>query len=57
MSKTQFLSRLQERLTHPASADEIIRILRIPRLDRPTAKRHLRALLDEGALVLVRGHL
>ena len=57
MSKTQFLSRLRERLTHPASADEIIRILRIPRLDRPTAKRHLRALLDEGALVLVRGHL
>jgi ribonuclease R len=57
VSKTQFLSRLQERLTHPASADEIIRILRIPRLDRPTAKRHLRALLDEGALVLVRGHL
>ena len=30
MSKTQFLSRLRERLTHPASADEIIRILRIP---------------------------
>jgi ribonuclease R len=57
VSKTQFLSRLRERLTHPASADEIIRILRIPRLDRPTAKRHLRALLDEGAVVLVRGHL
>jgi ribonuclease R len=55
VSKSQFLSRLRERLTHPASADEIIRLLRIPRLDRPAAKRYLRALVDEGDLVLVRG--
>jgi ribonuclease R len=57
VSKTLFLTRLRERLTHPASADEIIRLLRVPRLERPSAKRYLRALLDDGALVLVRGHL
>ena len=57
MSKTNLLTRLRERLTHPSSADEIVRILRIPRLERPAAKRQLRALVEEGALVLVRGNL
>jgi hypothetical protein len=55
VSKTNLLIRLRERLAHPSSADEIIRILRIPRLERPVVKRQLRALVDEGALVRVRG--
>ncbi len=57
MSKTNLLTRLRERLAHPASADEIIRILRIPRLDRPAVKRQLRALVEDGALARVRGNL
>ncbi len=57
MSKTEFLARLRERLTHPASVDEIVRLLRIIRLHRPAARRYLRELLGDGELVLVRGHL
>jgi ribonuclease R len=51
------LTRLRERLTHPSRADEILRILRIPRHQRPSAKRALRQLVDDGSLVVLRGHL
>lgn len=55
MNKSELLSRLRAKLTHPASADEIIRVLRVPRLQRPAVKRHLRALVGDGELTLVRG--
>jgi len=57
VSKADLLARLRERLAHPSSADEIIRILRIPRLERPAVKRQLRALVEAGALTTVRGRL
>ncbi len=57
MSKTNYLTQIRERVAHPASADELIRLLRVPRLDRPAFKRQLRDLVAEGALVRVRGHL
>jgi len=57
VNTTELLARLRERLTHPARADEIVRLLRIPRLERAGAKRALRHLLDDGSLVLVRGQL
>ncbi len=57
MSKTDYLQLIRERLSHPASAEELIRVLRIPRLDRPAFKRQLRALVADGSLVKVGGHL
>lgn len=57
MSKADLLTRLRERLAHPSSADEIMRILRIPRMERPAVKRQLRALVSDGALVKVSGRL
>lgn len=57
MNKTELLARLQERLPRPARADEILRILRIPRIERAGAKRALRHLVEDGSLVLTRGHL
>jgi ribonuclease R len=57
VNRSELLTRLRERLTHPARADEIVRLLRIPRLQRPAAKRALRHLLEDGSLVLVRGQL
>lgn len=57
MTKAAYLSLLHERLAHPSGADEITRLLRIPRLERPAFKRHLRDWLADGTLVLVRGHL
>ncbi|HQZ39012.1 MAG TPA: ribonuclease R [Vicinamibacterales bacterium] len=57
MNKADLLIRLRDRLTHPASAEEILRVLRVPRLERPAAKRLLRELVADGGLVRVRGHL
>ncbi|MCC7178398.1 MAG: ribonuclease R [Acidobacteria bacterium] len=57
MSKADLLTRLRERLAHPSSADEIMRILRIPRMERPAVKRQLHALVGDGALVKVSGRL
>ena len=57
MNKSELLARLRERLTHPSPADEILRLLRIKRIDRASAKRALRHLLEDGSLVLVRGNL
>ncbi|MEZ5288790.1 MAG: hypothetical protein R2712_29125, partial [Vicinamibacterales bacterium] len=57
MTKADLLLRLRERLAHPSTSDEIVRILRVPRLERPAIKRHLRQLVTDGLLVRVRGHL
>jgi ribonuclease R len=57
VNKSELLNRLRQRLDRPARADEILRILRISRTDRPSAKRALRHLLEDGSLVLLRGQL
>lgn len=57
MNKSELLARLKGRLTHPSRADEIFRLLRVARADRPGARRALRNLLSDGDLVLVRGNL
>jgi ribonuclease R len=57
VNKSELLNHLRQRLDRPARADEILRLLRIPRLQRPSAKRALRHLLEDGSLVLVRGQL
>jgi ribonuclease R len=57
VSKPDYLQLIRERVSHPASAEELIRILRIPRLERPAFKRQLRSLVADGSLVRVGGHL
>jgi len=57
VNKSELLTRLRDRLSRPARADEILRLLRVPRLQRAGAKRALRQLLSDGSLVLVRGQL
>jgi ribonuclease R len=57
VNPNHILSLIQQRLDHPATADELVRVLRIPRLERPQFKRQLRALVDEGRLARVGGHL
>jgi ribonuclease R len=54
-SREQLLRQLRERVHHPATARELIRELKIPRDERTTFKRHLKSLVNDGALVLVRG--
>ena len=54
-SRDQLLRQIREHVHHPATARELIRVLDIPRDERTSFKRHLKSLVSEGALVLVRG--
>jgi ribonuclease R len=55
-SRDQLLRQMREHVHHPATARELIRVLRIDRSERPAFKRQLRSLVADGALVLVRGN-
>ena len=56
LSADDILSSLRDRVDHPATAKELVQVLRIPREQRPSFKRALRSLVASGALVEVRGH-
>jgi len=57
MLKPEDIVRLvRERAGHPASAKELVQLLDVPREQRATFRRQLRALAAEGTLVEVRGH-
>ena len=49
------LALIREHAHHPATAREIARILRVPREERSSFRRRLKALVAEGALLLIRG--
>ena len=54
-SREQLLRQLRERVHHPATARELIRVLDVPREERTAFKRHLKSLVADGTLILVRG--
>jgi ribonuclease R len=54
-SREQLLRQLREQVHHPATARELIRVLEVPREERAAFKRHLKSLVSDGSLVLVRG--
>src|ERR671911_79786 len=47
---------IRERVHHPATARELAQILRIPREERSSFKRQLKALVAAGELLQVRGN-
>jgi ribonuclease R len=47
---------IRERVPHPASARELAQVLRIPREERTAFKRELKALVQSGELLQVRGN-
>ncbi len=55
MTRDEVLTAITERVTHPASARELVQLLRVPREARVTFRRQLRALAADGALVEIRG--
>src|SRR5687768_11216257 len=55
-SRDQLLRQMREQVHHPATARELIRVLKIPRENRTALKRQLTSLVADGALVLVRGN-
>jgi ribonuclease R len=56
LAAEDLLMLFRKRIHHPADLQEVTRLLGIPRERRATARRLLRRLVDEGALVQIRGH-
>jgi ribonuclease R len=50
------LALMRERVHHPAAVRELLQILKIPREERATFKRHVKSLVASGALIQIRGH-
>src|SRR5438477_215828 len=55
-SRDQVLALMRERVHHPAAMRELLQILKIPRDDRTTFKRHIKSLVSSGELIQLRGH-
>ena len=54
-SADETLRRIRTKVDHPATAAELIRLLRVPRTEKATFRRHLATLVANGALVQTRG--
>src|SRR5687768_11176466 len=53
-SKEELLRRMRDRVPHPATPRELLRVLGIPRDERVAFKRNLRHLVDDGALIQIK---
>lgn len=47
---------MRERVHHPAGMRELLQILKIPREERTSFKRHVKSLVGSGDLIQIRGH-
>ena len=47
---------MRQRVPHPATPRELLRVLKVPRDERTTFKRHLRQLVSDGALIQIKGN-
>jgi ribonuclease R len=56
LSSADILKQIRARMSHPATARELLRVLRVPRDERASFRRSLRALAGDGSLVLLKGH-
>jgi ribonuclease R len=56
MTADDLLRSIKASVHHPATARELLQALRIPREERQALKRLLRSLVEQGALVRVRGN-
>src|SRR6185295_622344 len=49
------LALMRERVHHPAAMRELLQVLKVPRDERVTFKRHINALVASGDLIQIRG--
>src|ERR1051325_11306644 len=54
-SRDQVLALMRDRVQHPAGMRELLQILKVPRDDRTTFKRHIKSLVTAGDLIQIRG--
>ena len=55
-SPSEILRLIREHVHHPATARELSQVLRVPREERTTFKRHLKTLVRDGELLQIRGN-
>jgi ribonuclease R len=55
-SRDQVLALMRERVHHPAGMRELLQILKVPREERTSFKRHVKSLVSSGDLIQIRGH-
>ena len=55
LSRDQILALMRERVHHPAGVRELLQLLKVPRDERVTFKRHINALVASGDLIQIRG--
>src|SRR5258706_10321172 len=54
-SRDQVLALMRERVHHPAGMRELLQVLKVPKDDRTSFKRHIRSLVASGDLIQIRG--
>src|SRR3989337_632099 len=55
LSRDQIIASMRERVHHPAGIRELLQLLKVPREERATFKRHMKALVSSGDLIEIRG--
>src|ERR1700716_3040359 len=55
-SRDQVLALMRERVHHPAGMRELLQVLKVPRDERTSFKRHIKSLVASGDLIHIRGH-
>src|SRR6478752_7621155 len=55
-SRDQVLDVMRERVHHPAGMRELLQILKVPRDEHTSFKRHGKSLVASGDLIHIRGH-
>jgi ribonuclease R len=56
LSREQLLRQIRDKVHHPATSRELLQTLRVPRHERPTFRRLLKALVADGDLLQIRGN-
>jgi len=56
LTKEDLLRQVQQRVPHPATPRELMRVLKIGRDERAGFKRNLRNLVNDGALIQIKGN-
>jgi ribonuclease R len=54
-SRDQVLALMRDRVHHPAAIREVLQVLKVPRDDRTSFKRHIKSLVASGDLIQIRG--
>jgi ribonuclease R len=55
LSREDILEQMRERVHYPAATRELLQVLKIPREERASFRRHLKSLVADGDLIQIRG--